>query len=176
MGLLLVVLDAPVGSAGLDVFANPVGWLLVVIGVRGLPERIGHRSLLLGLAVVAGLVSAALWVPGPVAALQDVDASLLWVLDLPPAAFVLVLALALGAAADRADDGAARGWWRLVLAGTVLTVLLPPVVYGGGVDALALVAVAVAVATLLACVVLCFAHSARPWVHDAVPTADAPGG
>ena len=175
MGLVLVVLDASVGSPGFDVFPNPVGWLLVVIGLRGLPGRIDHRPVLLGLAVVAGVVSAVLWVPGVADGLQGLDASLRWVLDLPPPVFVLVLALALGAAAGRGDDPAARAWWRVVLVGTLLTVLLPPVVYGAGVDALAVVAVGVAVLTLVTCLVLCFAHSARPWVHDAV-SADRPGG
>ena len=176
MGLLLVVLNASVGSPGVDVFPNPVGWLLVVVGVRGLPDRIGHRSLLPGLAVRAGLVSVLLWVPGIVSELQGLDASLRWALDLPPPAFVLVLALALGAAAGGADDASARTWWRVVLVGTVLTMLLPPVVYGAGVDQLALVTVGVAIGTLVTCLVLCFAHAARPWVHDPAPSPDPSAG
>jgi hypothetical protein len=167
MGLVLVVLDAPIGGPGYDVLPNPLGWLLVMVGVRQLPDRIGHRRLLLGLAVVAGLVSVALWLPGAARELQALDASLRWALDLPPPVFVLVLALALGAAADRAGDAPARAWWRVVLAGAVLTALLPPVVYGAGATSLAAVAVAVAIGTQVTCLVLCFAHSARPWVHDA---------
>ncbi len=176
MGLLLVVLDAPIGSPGYDVFPNPVGWLLVVIGVRRLPERIGHRGLLLGLAVVAGLVSVGLWVPALARELHRLDASLRWALDLPTPAFLLVLALALGEAAGRAQDASARAWWRVVLVGTVLTVLLPPVVYGAGATSLALVTVAVAVGTLVTCLVLCFAHSARRWVHDAPATTGPDSG
>ncbi len=60
--------------------------------------------------------------------------------------------------------------------GAVLTMLLPPVVYGAGVVALALPAVAVATGTLLAAVVLCFAHATRPWVHDVVAGDPAPSG
>ena len=52
--------------------------------------------------------------------------------------------------------------------GAVLTMLLPPVVYGAGAVGLALPAVAVAIGTLVAAVVLCFAHAARPWAYDVV--------
>ncbi len=67
LGLVLVVLDASVGDPGLDLVPDPLGWVLVLLGVRRLPARIGHRSLLQGVAAVAGLVSLVLWVP-PLAA------------------------------------------------------------------------------------------------------------
>ena len=165
MGLVLVVLNASVGDPGLDLVPDPVGWLLVLLGVRRLPARIGHRPLLQGLAVAAGLVSVVLWVPPLAERVLGLDASLRWVLDLPTPVFVVVLAVALGASAD-GQDGSARAWWRVVAYGAIVTVLLPPVVYGAGVVGLAVVAVAVAIGTVVTCIVLCFSHSARPWVHD----------
>ena len=87
---------------------------------------------------------------------------------------MLLLALALRESpATTARHGA---WWQVVATGAVLTMLLPPVVYGGGAVGLALPAVAVAIATLVAAVVLCFAHSARPWAYDVVAADPAPSG
>ena len=95
LGLVLVVLDASVGDPGLDLVPDPLGWVLVLLGVRRLPARVGHRSLLLGLAAVAGLVSLVLWVPPLAGQVRGLDESLRWVLDLPTPGFVLLLALAL---------------------------------------------------------------------------------
>jgi hypothetical protein len=171
MGLVLVVLNAPVGDPGLDLIPDPVGWVLVLVGVRRLPERLAHRTAMTVLAALALVVSALLWVPDVARELLSLEESFLWVLDLPTPLFVLVLALAVGAAADRGGDATARTWWRVVLVGTVLTILLPPVVYAAQAVALAVVVVALAIATLVTCLVLCFAHSARPWVHEAVVDA-----
>ncbi len=176
MGLLLVVLNASVGDPGLDLFPDPVGWGLVLVGLARLPARIPHRPATTAVAWVALLVSAVLWVPDLARRLQPVDESFLWLLDLPTPVFVLLLARALGSAAGAGEDHRARTWWQVVMVGTAITILLPPVVYGAGLVALAVVAVAVAIGTLVACLVLCFAHSARPWVHDPLPTAGrAPG-
>lgn len=173
-GLTLVVLDVSFADPGWDLVPDPVGWLLVLLGVRRLPERIGRRRLLLPLAVVSGMVSLALWVPPLGERVLGLHASLRWALDLTTPAFVLVLALAMSAAAPGADTSA-RTWWRVVLVGTVATMLLPPVVYGAGAVALTVVAAVVAVASVVTCVVLCFAHSARPWVRDAPATDPLPG-
>jgi len=169
MGLVLVVLNAPAGDPGLDLLPDPVGWVLVLLGVSRLPERIAHRALMRAAAVVALVVSVLLWVPVTARPLLGLDDSLRWALDLPAPAFVLLLGLALGAAARDGADDQARGWWLLVVVGAGVTMLLPPVVYGAGVAALATVAVGVAVGTIVACLVLCFAQSDRPWVHDTSP-------
>jgi hypothetical protein len=176
MGLVLVVLNASVGDPGLDLIPDPVGWALVLLGVHRLPERIAHRAPMTVLAALALVVSVLLWVPDVARELLDLEESFLWVLDLPTPLFVLVLARAVGAAAGRGGDATARTWWRVVLVGTVLTILLPPVAYAAQVVALAVVVVALAIGTLVTCLVLCFAHSARPWVHDAPATAAPPVG
>lgn len=168
MGLVLVVLEALVG--GWDLFADPFGWLLVAVGAQRLAVGTAHPALLPGLAVVAGLVSLVLWVPALAEPVQRLDESLRWVLDLPTPLFVLALARTLAGAAERGSDPAARGWWGLVSVGAVATALLPPVVYGAGVGSLASVAVGVAVATLLTCLVLCFVHAGRSWVGEDLPS------
>lgn len=174
LGLALVVLDAWVGDPGLDLVPDPLGWVLVLLGVRRLPARVGHQSLLLAFAAVAGLVALALWLPPLAGEVRVLDDSLRWLLDLPTPGFVLLLALSLRGVTD--DDRPARTWWQVVAMGAVLTMLLPPIVYGGGAVGLALPAVAVAIGTLVAAVVLCFTHSARPWAYDVVASDPAPSG
>jgi len=165
MGLLLVVLNAPVGASGLDLFPDPVGWLLVLLGVRTLPDGVPLRGVLFATSVLTGMVSAVLWVPATAAVLDGIDPALQWGLELPRVGFLVALSLALSRAADTAGDARARGWWRLTLVAAVLTGLFPVLVYGAGVRSLAEVAGGVAVATLLTCLALCLAHSARAWTH-----------
>ena len=176
MGLVLVVLSAPAGGSGVDLFPDPVGWLLVLLGVRTLPGEVPLGGVLLSTAVLAGLVSALLWIPVTAAVLDDLDPSLLWGLELPRVGFLVALSLALSRAAGTAGDARARGWWRLVLAAAVLTGLFPAVVYGAEVRSLAGVAGAVAIATLVSCLVLCFTHSARHWAYGGAARRPTPGG
>ena len=175
MGLVIVVLTADPGGRDLDVLPDPLGWLLVLYGATRLPAGLAHRRLLHGTGALAALVSVPLWIPPVAGEVRAADPALLWVLDLPQAGFVLVLSLALAQAADTGGDTAARGWWRLVLAGTVVVVVLPPVVLGAGVTALAAVAAGLAIVVLVTCLVLCFAHSGRPWIHvEQAPDAAGP--
>ena len=142
------------------------------------PRRVGHhvrrrprlssafpfRTLLLALAAVSGVLSLLLWVPGLADGLRTAETSVLWALDLPPMAFVGTLAVGMMRAAYEGGDFSARGWWRAVLAGLVMTVLLPILVYGGGSAGLVILAVTLALVTLITCVVLCLVHAKRPWV------------
>lgn len=174
-GLVLVVLTAPAGGAGVDLFADPVGWLLVLLGVPRLPSGVPLQRVLLVTAVLATLVAAVLWVPATASSLDNIDPSLQWSLELPRVGFLVALSLALARAADVAADARARGWWRMVSAAASLTGLLPVVVYGASVRSLADVAGGVAIGTLLSCLVLCFLHAARPWA-DADVDRRAPSG
>ena len=169
MGLLLTVLTARAGDPGVDLFPDPAGWSLVCLGAYRLPERVAPRRWLFLSALVACLVAVPLWLPVTAGALLDADEALLWTLDLPRLVFLLLLAAAMSRAAGAGGDTGARAWWRLVLGATVVTVVLPAVVYGAGAASLADVAGGVAVATVLTCLVLCFSHSSRPWASDAAP-------
>ena len=116
LGLVLVVLDASVGDPGLDLVPDPLGWVLVLLGVRRLPARVGHQPLLRAVAAVAGLVSLALWLPPLAGQVRVLDESLRWVLDLPTPGFVLLLALALAPPPEHrtttARPGPGGGRWR----------------------------------------------------------------
>ena len=161
MGLLLILVRA----GRFDFLPDPLGWLIVLAGVSVLPATIERRSLLLGLAGLAGAISVPLWWPDWSEALSDGDPSLWWAVNLPQVLFVLLLGLSLMAAAKEAGDTAAARWWQLVATLATLAALLPVVVFGGGVDALEVPTYAVATATLLAVVVLCFTHAARAWAR-----------
>ncbi len=163
MGLVIVALTAPVH--GFDLLPDPLGWLLALIGLRALP--VPQRRTLLGLGALALVTSCALWVPSVPEHLDDVDPSLTWAANLPQLVTTIVLAHALGQQALLAGDLRARRW--LLTARTVLIVVtvLPTIVFGGGLDALAGTTYAAASLALLLLIVLLFAYAARPWARSA---------
>lgn len=161
LGLLVVVFDFSLD--GIDVFSDPVGWCLVCLGCAALPIHLDQR-LLIGIAVVAAFVSVPLLfstVTDPIG--QDLPLG--WALSLPQVMFVLLLARAMGRAAGEAGDESARGWWRLVLWGSVVLLILPPVVYGAGIAEVLLLGALIGLAAVVAAVLLCFQHADRPWVQ-----------
>lgn len=162
-GLLVVALTASLAEPGFDLFPDPIGWLLVLHGVRRLPDPLPLRGPALVVAAVAGLVSVVLWIPATAAPILAADESLQWTLNLGQIGFLVLLSLALSQAAREGDDDSARRWWRLALAGSVVTAILPPLAYGGGLAGLVTPSVVFATVVLLTCLVLCFVHSGRQW-------------
>ena len=81
--------------------------------------------------------------------------------------FVVTLATALGRQAGAHGDSAGRGWWFLVATLTGFAAAAPVLVFGGGIAVLETPALVIAGAVLLTAIVLCFAHSGRPWVARA---------
>jgi hypothetical protein len=150
-GLIVMVFDLNVGSPQIDLVADPVGWAAMFYGAGRLPATWQHRPLFL-------------WIPGFGASISGGEASLLWALDLPASGFVAVLAFTMMTAATAGGDGSARTWWLVVLVGTGLTVLLPVIVFGAPLDGVLLLAVAIALGTIITCIVLCLRHARRPWV------------
>ena len=159
MGLLLILVHA----GRFDFLPDPLGWLIILAGVSVLPEPVPRRSLLLGLAGVAGAISVPLWWPEWAEALNDGDPSLWWAVNLPQLLFVLLLGLSLTSAARQEDDQSAARWWQLVATLATLAAALPVLVFGGGVEALEVPTYVVGAATLLTVVVLCFTHAGRSW-------------
>jgi hypothetical protein len=167
MGLVIVVLTA--SYHGYDVLADPLGWLLVLVGLDGLPPaRRGGLPALAGLALV---VSVVVWFPGARDALNLTDAALAWAASLPELLTVTVLAHRLARAAAEGADAGAAGWLRTARALLVVSTLLPPVVLGGGLLALRGPASAFVTLSLALLVVLLFAYAARPWAPPVPSTA-----
>jgi hypothetical protein len=161
MGFVFVALYAR--FHGYDAYADPFGWLLVLLGVRRLPAATPLRPAMLATGAVTLAVSVPLWLPAVRDRLADLDASLAWAADLPAFAFLAVLCHGLAEAADQGDDERAARWLRLVRTVVGVVALLPVVVFGAGVDALASSAAFAAQALYVALVWLMFAYSGRAW-------------
>lgn len=171
MGLVVVALTAPL-VGGYDALPDPVGWLLVILGVRGLPSDVPRRSGLTTLAWLAGAVSVPLWLPGFSDAAYAIHPSLGWALNLPQLGFAALLCHSLAAVAMAAEDPRAGSWLRLAMAGFVLAAVLPVIVFGAGVGTLEVTAYLGATVVLIALICLLFAYSGRPWAVE--PAAEPP--
>ncbi|UMG94214.1 hypothetical protein MF408_09425 [Nocardioides sp. TF02-7] len=132
LGLVVVALYARSGS--FDLLVDPLGWLLVLLGVRVLADRTGlrHRAWLGLLGWLALLVSAVLVVPDARAWLEDAEPALGWVADLPALAFCGLLCHALAGRAKAAGQTGAAAWAEWTAVGFAFTALAPALVIGGG--------------------------------------------
>ena len=171
MGLVVVALSAPLH--GYDALPDPVGWALVLLGIRSL--AIPLRSALLTLGGLALVVSAVLWLPHMADRLDAVDPSLTWAANLPALATTALLAHALATEARLAGDQGARRWLLTDRTLLVLSALLPILVFGGGVGSLETPTYLLAGFALLMLIVLLFTYSGRGWaLVTTEPAPDAP--
>ncbi|CAB4701186.1 MAG: hypothetical protein F2667_05015 [Actinobacteria bacterium] len=163
MGLVIIGLVAPLH--GYDLLPDPIGWLLVVLGVRGLPTSVERRPLLHAVAVLAALVSVALWVPRVADALADTDDSLVWTASLPQLAFQVLLAHSLAEAAAEAGDVRSARWLGLARTVAVVVALAPVLVFGAGLRDWEPVTFLAADLLLLTLIVLLFRYASRGWAQ-----------
>jgi hypothetical protein len=170
MGLVVVLLTAPVH--GYDLLADPLGWVLVLVGLSAVP--VVARGTLQRLASLALLVSVVVWVPAARDRLNVTDASLAWAASIPELLTVIVLLHRLAGVAREAGDDAARRWLQTARTLMVVVALLPPVVLGGGLDSLVDAATLVGSLSLALVVVLLFLYAGRPWARPASDPAAVP--
>lgn len=163
MGLVVIVLSARFG--GYDALPDPVGWLLVLLGIRALPSGLAHRGYLLGLAGLAGVVAVVLWFPSVTDALYDADASLAWAANLPQVLFSALLCHVLAGRAATHDPKAAR-WLGLTRTALIVVGLLPVLVFGAGLSSFELTSYLLAGLVALLLIWLLFAYASRTWVMD----------
>lgn len=172
MGLVIVVLAAR--FHGYDALPDPVGWLLVLLGVRALPGTVPHRDGLLGLGALAGVVSAIVWFPSVTDALYDADASLGWAANLPEVLFAALLCHALAATAEQSGDKKAARRLRLTRTGLLVVAVLPVLVFGAGLSGFELTSYVAAGLVLVLLICLLFAYAGRPWAVAPAETAEDP--
>src|SRR5690349_5144690 len=125
MGLLIVILDVPL--SGWDWVADPLGWVLVLLGLSAVRDEVpNHRGLSIT-AWVCLVVSVIIYPPGSVATLDD---SLAWVFSVPTVVWCFLVCDALH---DVADGGRRTTllWLRNLFA---VVAVLPLLVYLAGVD------------------------------------------
>lgn len=125
MGLVIVLVDASFG--GYDGVPDPLGWLLVLWGVRRLRPVLAESGVLVALAAVCLVVSIATYPPQVT---EQLDESGGWALSLPQLAFSFALAGALGPVS---------GWlekrFRVMRPVFVVLAVAPAVVIGGDLEA-----------------------------------------
>jgi hypothetical protein len=151
--------------SGYDVLADPVGWLLVLMGLATLPVP-GRRGLQ-ALASLSLVVSAIVWFPAARDALNVTDLALAWAAGLPELATLVLLAHRLAGAARFASDQRARTWLQTARTLLVVVTLLPAIVLGGRFDSLDAAVGIVGSLVLLLLIVLLFRYSGRPWAQSA---------
>lgn len=142
MGMVIVFLD--VGPSGWDWVADPLGWVLVLIGLAAVKELLPNYG---GVSFAAWLclgVSIVIWPPGSVA---KIDESLGWLFSLPTIAFCFLICDAL----QDLLQGSLATRFRWLRVAFVVVGALPVLVYGGGWEWLT---VPTAVAAVLVNVVL----------------------
>ena len=160
MGLVIVVVTARLG--GYDLLPDPLGWLLVLIGLRGLPDAYRQRSTTIWLGVVVLAVSVVLWFPATETWLDDHDASLHWAVNLPQALVLAWFAHTLAGHAAAADQRATR-WLRTTATLITATAIAPVLVFGAGIGVLETPSHVLAALALLMLIVLLFGYAGRPW-------------
>lgn len=165
MGLVIVALRAPL-IGQYDALPDPLGWVLVVLGVRGLPADLPRRDAVVTLAWLAAVVSVPLWFPGFSDAAFAIHPSLAWALTLPQLGFAAVLCHSLATSANGAEDHKAASRLRLAMTGFIVAAVLPVIVFGAGAASLEATADVGAAVVLLALIWLLFSYSARPWAVD----------
>ena len=152
MGLVIVLLPADFPHhphpawAFYDALPDPIGWLLVVAGVRALradPRADLDVDVVQWLAWVSLAVSVPLWFPQLnhllVPKYNDAaDASFQWFVSLPQTLFSLLLArtIARVGAERRPPDRFVAGRLGVLTWGFGAVLVLPAIAYGGHVDAL----------------------------------------
>ncbi|CAN5530418.1 hypothetical protein BH11ACT8_BH11ACT8_31640 [soil metagenome] len=171
MGFVILALFARVGDY--DLLADPLGWLLVIAGVRRLPASYERRTTLVWVAGLALVVSVPLWFPGVVDALGREDASLAWTADLPGFAFVALLFHELAAVAATARDRWAERICAVLVTATGVVAALPVLVFGAGYDSWSDPAAAAAELLRVATIIALFGYAGRAWAEPANPDSAA---
>lgn len=164
VALGLVIIALVVDGSGWDLLPDPLGWLLVLLGTRALPPTVRRRGALLTSAALALVVAAVVWPPAVAERIAATDDALSWALSLPQLAYLLLLADAARHAAGQAGDRGRAAWFAVAEFLAAAAALLPVLVLGGGLDALAGTAVLTATLALALMVVLTVATARAPWL------------
>jgi hypothetical protein len=166
MGLVIVFVSAR--FAGYDALPDPVGWGLALAGLVPLRSRIPLGGTLLSLGAIAGVVSVPLVLPS----VNDrLTPSGQWGVGVPQTVFCLTLVLSLITLAERAGDPEA-GRLGMLRTAYLAVLVLPVIVYGGGVDALGVPAAVLSVVSNVALVYYTFKVSRRYGIEQqAVPSS-----
>ncbi len=151
-----------------DALPNPLGWVLVVLGVFSLTKADERFASSRWLALIAAAVSVPMWFPQVA---HRLDASGEWFASLPQLVFCLFLAREIGltgATRTPADGYVARRFgllvWAFALAG-----VLPVLAIGGDVKQLEMPTLVISSVANIAFVYLLFRVHRREWLGGPGP-------
>jgi len=169
LGLLVVVLT--VVAARVDVLADPLGWVLVLVGVRALPPGYPLRLTVTAAVGLALLISVPLVLPPAREAIAAGPDAVGWGFSLPTLLALGLLTHAIGSAAGRAGDRGRATLYRAVEVGFVVVAVLPVMVIGAGADVLAAPAALLVVLVPIVLLLALFFDADRAWAGAPRPAS-----
>lgn len=175
LGLVLLALGPADADPGVfDPLPDPLGWVLVLIGLHGLGRSLDESrlGLLRVLGVLALGMSIALVVPDVARWFAD-DPSLGWSADIPRFAFFAVLCHQLSQAALKARHTAGASSFSISALVLIFVLAAPPLAFGAGWEVVGTAGETAAQVVQLALVVLCFVFSGKEWAGAPPVTAEA---
>jgi len=163
LGLVVIAVYSKAGE--FDLLPDPLGWLLVLLGLKVLVGRVDlpYRGVLWALGLLALAASAVLTVPSVRDWFEDAEPALGWAVDVPALGFCALLCHALFAGARAAKEVGASAWLQWTAIGFVLSIAAPVVVIGGDVDGLRGPAELVTGLSQISLFVLCLVYGGRAW-------------
>lgn len=165
LGLVLLALGPTDPQPGVfDPLPDPLGWVLVLIGLHGMAAALDVRRLpvLRFLGILALGVSIALVVPAA-ARWVETDPSLGWAADVPRFAFFALLCHQLSQAALRARSTGGASSFSMATLALLFVLAAPPLAFGAGWTDVGPAGEVAAQVTQIALVVLCFVFAGRTW-------------
>ena len=157
MGLVLVLVDA--FFVGYDAVPDVLGWVLVCVGVHALRHRLAGSDTLLGVAALAGVISAVLFWPSVDEAISESGG---WILSVPQLVFCVILCGSVADLAD-ADNPSRAARFRTLRWVFVALAVAPVLLYGGGLTVLRTPIAVVAVVANVYLVYLLFMVSKKTY-------------
>lgn len=182
LGLLLLALGPADADPGVfDPLPDPLGWVLVLIGLYGLGRSLDDVRLgvLRFLGVAALAMSVALVVPA-VDRWFAGDPSLGWSADIARFAFFALLCHELSQSALRARHTLGASTFSMCALTLIFVLAAPPLAFGAGWTAVGSAGETAAQIVQVVLVILCFAFAGRTWAgappEEAAPDTPDPGG
>ena len=175
LGLVLLALGPTDADPGVfDPLPDPLGWVLVLIGLYGLGHSLDERSLpvLRVLGVLALGMSIALVVPDVARWIAE-DPSLGWFADVPRFAFFAVLCHQLSRSALKAQHTAGASTFSMSATILIFVLAAPPLAFGAGWDGIGPAGEVAAQVVQVALVILCFVFAGRGWAGAPPPVAES---
>lgn len=156
-----------------DVLVNPLGWVLVLLGVFALARSDESFDAARWLALVAALVSVPMWFPQVE---HRLDGSGQWFVSIPQTVFCLLLAQAIGVLGTQQSppDRYVAKRFGLLVWGFAVVAVLPVLALGGGLTALQTPTQLISTLVNVVFIYLLFRVHRREWLGGPGPLEIAP--